>query len=148
MKISTKGRYASRAMLDLASNFNKKPVLLKNIAKRQDISVRYLEHIMTTLVSAGLVQSIRGKQGGFTLAKSPEKIQLGQVITAVEGSLALVDCVDNPNMCKRMKQCIIRDIWVDLKKCMTDLLDSITLQDMVEMQRQKNPDSDRCMYYI
>ena len=95
MKLSTKGRYAARAMLELALNFGKGPLQLREIAQKQEISERYLERLMTALVTAGLVRSLRGRHGGFKLAKPPKEIQLAQIIQAVEGSLSPVDCVDN-----------------------------------------------------
>jgi len=137
MRLSTRGRYGARAMLDLALHYGKNPVLLKDIARRQEISERYLENIMRTLVSSGLVQSMRGQQGGFRLAKPPEEIRLSQVIQVVEGPLAPAQCVDNPQLCNRTAICITRDIWERLKKAMFEVLDSITLQDMVKMQKEK-----------
>ncbi len=148
MKLSTKGRYSSRAMLDLALNYGYGPVSLKDIARRQEISVRYLETIMTLLVSNGLVVSSRGKGGGFMLSRAPDEIHLIEVISAVEGSLAPVHCVDDPTKCKRSAECVTLDVWGMLKKAMTDLLKSITLRDMVKMYETKNPDREEAMYYI
>lgn len=137
MKLSTKGRYGARAMLDLALHYGKGPVLLKDIARRQEISERYLEHIMIALVSAGLAQSMRGQHGGFSLAKLPGEIKLSQVIQAVEGSIALVACVDDSKLCNRVDVCVTHKIWEKLKKAMLEVLDSITLEDMVKMQKKK-----------
>ncbi len=148
MKLSTKGRYGTRAMLELALDYKKGPVLLRNIARRQEISERYLERMMTALVSAGLVRSSRGKHGGFTLAKPPGEIRLSQVIQAVEGSIAPSSCVDDPKLCDRVDICITRDIWKRLKKSMLETLDSITLESMVEMQKKKSAKSEARMYYI
>jgi len=137
MRLSTKGRYGTRAMLDLAIYFGKEPVSLKDIAKRQEISERYLENIMVKLVSGGLARSVRGQKGGFTLAKSPDEIRLSEVVQVLEGPIAPVECVDNPKLCNRSADCVTIEIWGRLKKVMLDLLDSITLQDMVEMARKK-----------
>ncbi|UCD83425.1 MAG: Rrf2 family transcriptional regulator [Deltaproteobacteria bacterium] len=148
MKLSTKGRYGTRAMLELALSYKKGPMLLREIAQRQEISERYLERMMTALVSAGLVLSSRGKNGGFALAKPPGEIRLGQIIQAVEGSIAPVSCVDDPKLCDRVDICITRDIWKKLKKSMSETLDSVTLENMVDMQKKKLAKSEACMYYI
>ena len=148
MKLSTRGRYASRAMLDLALNYGKGSVSLKNIARRQEISERYLEHIMTVLLSAGLVQSTRGSRGGFSLAKLPKEIKLSQIIQAVEGSISPVACVDDPKLCNRVDACVTYEIWKKLKKAMLEVLDSVTLEDMVKMQKKKLSKQKDRMYYI
>lgn len=148
MKLSTRGRYATRAILELALNYGKGMVTLHDIARRQEISERYLERLMTTLVSAGLVTSSRGQHGGFYLAKPPEEIKLSQVIQIVEGSMSPVNCIDNPKLCKRVNICVTYDIWLMMKKAMLDVLDSITLQDMVEMHRKKVAKSTAADYSI
>jgi len=148
MKLSTRGRYASRAMLDLALNYGKGSVSLKNIARRQEISERYLEHIMIVLLSAGLVQSTRGSRGGFSLAKLPKEIKLSQIIQAVEGSISPVACVDDPKLCNRVDVCVTYEIWKKLKKAMLEVLDSVTLEDMVNMQKKKLSKQKDRMYYI
>ena len=148
MKLSTKGRYAPRAMLDLALNYGKEPMSLKNIGRRQEISERYLEHIMITLQSAGLVQSTRGSRGGFSLAKLPKEIKLSQIIQAVEGSISLVACVDDPKLCNRVDTCVTHEIWKKLKKAMLKVFDSVTLEDMVKMQKKKLSKQKDRMYYI
>ena len=148
MKLSTRGRYGTRAMLDLAMHDGEQPVLLRDIAKRQEISGRYLENIMGTLASNGLVNSVRGRKGGFSLAKEPSDIKLSQIIQAVEGSMSPVFCIDNPKSCKRTTICITRDIWVKLGKAIVDVLDSITLEDMVKMQKEKLQGENLGMYYI
>ena len=148
MKLSTKGRYSSRAMLDLALHYGDGPVSIREVAQRQDISNRYLENLMTALVSKGLVASSRGKGGGFTLARSPGEIKLLEVISTVEGSLAPVHCVDNPAECNRSEGCVTVEIWGKLKEALTDVLDSITLADMVSMYRKKTTDKSELMYFI
>jgi Rrf2 family protein len=148
MKLSTKGRYAPRAMLDLALNYGKGPMSLKNIGRRQEISERYLEHIMITLQSAGLVQSTRGSRGGFSLAKLPKEIKLSQIIQAVEGSISLVACVDDPKLCNRVDTCVTHEIWKKLKKAMLKVFDSVTLEDMLKMQKKKLSKQKDRMYYI
>ena len=148
MKLSTRGRYAPRAMLDLALNYGKGPVSLKNIARRQEISEGYLEHIMAVLRSAGLVQSTRGSRGGFNLAKLPKEIKLSQIIQAVEGSISPVACVDDSKLCNRADGCVTHEIWKKVKKAILEVFDSITLEDMVKMQKKKLPEQKDRMYYI
>jgi len=137
MKLSTRGRYAPRAMLDLALNHGKGPMTLKDISRKQEISEKYLGNIMIALLSAGLVQSTRGSRGGFSLAKLPKEIKLSQIIQAVEGSISLVACVDDPKLCKRVGGCVTHDIWEKAKKAMLEVFDSVTLEDMVKMQKKK-----------
>ena len=137
MRLSTKGRYGARAMLDLALNSGKGPVLLRDIAKRQEVSEKYLEHSITTLRKAGLVRSIRGARGGYMLAKSPSQIRLSEIMEVLEGSMAPVECVDDPQVCQRAQLCVTRDIWAKMKEAIDNILESITLQDMVERQNRK-----------
>lgn len=137
MRISTKGRYGARLMLELALHYEKGTVLLKDIAKNQEISEGYLEHLLPALRIAGLVNSTRGAHGGYTLAKSPSEITLKEVIQALEGSLSPVECIDTPAVCQRVQFCITRDIWKELGEKMSQTLESVTLKDMVKMQRNK-----------
>ncbi|MEW6087338.1 MAG: Rrf2 family transcriptional regulator [bacterium] len=148
MKLSTKGQYGARAMLELAIHYENGPILLRDIAKKQGLSERYLERIMTVLISAGLVRSLRGKCGGFILTKPLEEIKLSQIVQATEGSLSPVVCLDDPASCKRIKFCVTYDIWGKLKKEMMKVLDSITLADMVQMQKKKVKETEEKMYYI
>jgi Rrf2 family protein len=147
MKISTRGRYVTRALLDLALHKGEEPVLLKDIAQRQQISLRYLEHLITPLIAAGIVQSTRGPKGGVSLIKPPEEIRLSEVIQLVEGSTAPVECVDNPEMCTRSELCVTRDIWGEIKKAIDGVLESTTLQDLVEQQKRREQTKE-AMYYI
>jgi len=137
MKLSTKGRYGARAMVDIALYYDQGPVLLKDIAKRQDISEKYLEHIITSLKVAGLVKSIRGAHGGYILAKSPVQIKLSQIIKALEGSTAPVECVDDPKFCPRAELCVTRDVWREIKRGIDEILESISLKDLAEQQKKK-----------
>ena len=147
MKLSTKGRYGTRLMLDLALHFGRGPVLLKDVAERQEISEKYLGHLIPSLKVAGLVNSSRGAHGGYLLAKPPEEINLGEVIRAVEGNLVLVECITAPNVCHRVGFCVTRDIWGLLGERMMEVLESTTLKDMVERQRQKQ-ETQTLMYSI
>ena len=147
MKLSTRSQYGTRALLDLALHQNDKPVLLKDIAQRQQISLRYLEHLITPLIAGGILRSTRGPKGGVSLAKSPEEIGLGEVIQYLEGSIAPVECVNNPDVCNRSELCATRDIWSEVRKAIDGVLGSKTLQDLVVMQRGKEHSEDS-MYYI
>ena len=147
MKLSTRGRYGTRALLDLALHQGEEPVLLKDIAEREQISVRYLEHLITPLIAGGIVRTTRGAKGGVSLAKPPEEIKLSEVIQLLEGSIAPVECVNSPGICSRSKSCVTRDIWDELKQAMDGILRATTLQDLVERQRRKEQ-PEEAMYYI
>ncbi len=147
MKLSTRGRYGTRLLLDLALHQAEEPVLLKDIAQRQQISLGYLEHLIAPLITAGIIRSTRGARGGVSLTKPPEEIKLGEVIQLLEGSIAPVECVDNPEICTRSKLCVTRDIWCELKKALNGILESTTLQDLVERQRRKEQ-AEGVMYHI
>ena len=130
LRLSSRGRYATRAMLDLAIHFGQGVIRLKDIAKRQQISARYLEQIFIPLRRAGLVKSLRGLHGGFTLGKPPQKIPISEIIRAVEGSVAPVRCVDEPKLCQQSGDCITRNIWAEIGRATDRVLESITLQDL------------------
>lgn len=147
MKLSTKGRYATRALLDLALHQGEGPATLKDIAERQQISLRYLEHLVTPLIAAGIVRSIRGPKGGVSLAKAPNEVRLSDIIQLLEGSVAPAECVDNPGICSRSEFCVTRDIWGELKKAVSGILESTTLQDLIERQKRKQP-PEQAMYYL
>ena len=147
MKLSTRGRYGTRALLELALHQGEGPVLLKDIAHRQQISLRYLEHLMTPLIAGGIVRSTRGARGGVSLTKPPEEIRLSEVIQLLEGSVAPAECISNPGICTRSELCVTRDIWSELKKAMNGILESTTLQDLVERQKRKELPKET-MYYI
>ena len=137
MKISTKGRYGTRALLDVAMHQGEGPVQLKVIAERQQLSISYLEHIVAPLISAGMLRSVRGVNGGVLLGKPAKDIKLNEVIRALEGSVALVECVDDPNVCPRSDHCATRDMWAEIKKAMDGVLESTTIQELVERQMTK-----------
>lgn len=145
MKISTKGRYALRLMLDLALHNDGTYTPLKEIAARQAISDKYLEQIIIQLNKAGYVKSVRGAQGGYMLAKAPEQYTVGNILRLMEGSLAPVACVeDGAEACERMAECTTYDIWLELKQAIDHVVDSYTLADLVEKHNGKN----FCEYYI
>ena len=147
MRLSTKGSYATRAMLDLALHDNHGPVALKDIARRQQISERYLGHLMDALRVAGLVKSARGARGGFALAKLPHEIHLIDIVWIAEGGIDIVKCVDDPDACSRVASCAARDVWVRVKQAIYDVLQSITLQELMERQ-QKKSNLEAEIYYI
>jgi len=138
MKFSTRTRYGVRALLDLAYHFKGKPVLVKEIAKRQKISEKYLEHIMLELKRAGFVQSISGAKGGYILAKDPAEIKLSELVEVLEGTLAPVMCVDHKSLCAEGDKCSVREVWLKVKEGIKKVLDSFTLNDLVE--REKHSD--------
>jgi len=147
MKLSTKGRYGTRALLDLALHRAEEPVALKSIAERQQISLPYLEHLVAPLISGGIVRSVKGPKGGLSLAKTPGEIKLSEIIRIFEGSSAPVECVDNPAMCPRSDSCVTRDVWGEMKEAMNAVLESTTLQSLVERQQSKKAPKES-MYYI
>lgn len=137
MKISTKGRYASRVMLDLAINSTGEPVRLKDIASRQGISEKYLEQIISILNRAGYVKSIRGAHGGYILAKKPEDYTIGMILRLTEGSLAPVECLEeNAVRCDRKNGCATNYVWEKLYDAINEVVDSITIADLVEMEKK------------
>ena len=147
VKLSTRGRYGTRVLLDLALLQGEGPVLLKGIAQRQQISLPYLEHLITPLIAAGMVGSARGARGGVWLARSPREIKLSEVVGLLEGSIALADCVKDPKYCSRSDFCVTRDIWGELNKAMNEVLESTSLQDLVERHKRKGQPKE-IMYYI
>jgi Rrf2 family protein len=147
MKLSTRGRYGTRVLLDLALHDGKEPIPLKDIAQRQQISLLYLEHIIAPLISVGMIRSTRGAHGGVQLARQPEEVKLSEVLGVLEGSIAPVDCINDPETCSRSEFCATRDIWIELKKAMDGVLESKTLRDLVEMQKKKKT-TDMIMYDI
>lgn len=147
MKLSTRGRYGTMALLDLALHRDEEPVPLKDIARRQSISLPYLEHLIAPLIGAGIIGSIRGARGGVQLVKPPREVKLSEVIPLLEGSIAPVECLNNPESCSRYDRCVTRDIWAEMKKAMDSVLESTTLQDLVERQKKKEQPAE-AMYYI
>ena len=131
MKLSTRTRYGIRAILELAMNYGKGPLQIRVIAQNQDISVKYLEQLMTILRSAGFVRSIRGSKGGYLLARQPSQIKLSDVFDALEGNVTTVECVEDKNYCDRTADCIARQVWMQVQQAIKNVLQSITLQDLV-----------------
>jgi Rrf2 family cysteine metabolism transcriptional repressor len=134
-------------LLDLALRDGKEPVPLKDIAQRQQISLLYLEHLIAPLVAAGIIRSTRGARGGVQLARPPQRIKLSEVVGLLEGSIVPVDCINDTEACPRSNLCVTRDIWIELKKAMDGVLESKTLQYLIEMQKKKKT-ADMLMYDI
>lgn len=132
LRFSTKGRYGVRAMMELAMHLPGEPVLMSTIAERQGISRKYLHALLTSLRAAGLVRSVRGAQGGYTLSRLPAQIKVSEVVEALEGPLALTDCVIEDGICHRSPDCTSRRLWVELSTVLRQHLASLTLQDLVE----------------
>jgi len=143
MKLSTRTRYGLRAILELAASQGEAPLQIKIIAHRQEISVKYLEQLMAILKSAGLVRSIRGSKGGYLLAKGPNRIKLSDVFNALEGPSAItVECLENENYCARAADCVARQLWAEVEAAIENVLQSITLQDLVDRARK-----NKMLYY-
>jgi Rrf2 family protein len=137
MKLSTRSRYSTRLLLELALSYGKGPVLLKDISKSQEISLKYLGQLIIPLKIAGLIKSSRGAHGGYFLSRPPKDIKLSEIIAAVEGSLSLVECVDNPGVCNRSGSCITKDIWTEIGNKFLRTFESYTLQQIMERQKEK-----------
>jgi Rrf2 family protein len=137
MKLSTRTRYGIRAILELAKNDRNKPLQIKTIARRQDISVKYLEQLMTILKSAGFVTSIRGSKGGYILARAPDDINLSDVFNCLEGPVNTVECVRDIDYCQRTTDCVTRQVWTQIQNEINNVLKSITLKDLVDRTKCK-----------
>ncbi len=145
MKISTKGRYALRLMLDLAMNEKDGYIALKDVAERQGISKKYLEQIVPLLNKSGALHTNRGYQGGYKLAKKPEEYTVGEILRITEGSLAPISCLESDtNYCDRSETCITLPLWKGLYKAVNDYLDSVTLKDLIDNYYNTSIDE----YYI
>src|SRR5208283_4502752 len=147
MKLSTKARYGTRALLDLALHHTDEATPLKDIAHRQQISLSYLEHLVGPLIDAGLVSSSRGAHGGLKLARPAEEIRLNEVVNLLEGPIEPVDCLLNPEKCGRSGSCATRDVWGDVGRAMNEVLGKTTLADLAEKQQAKMG-REPPMYYI
>jgi Rrf2 family protein len=143
MRLSTRGRYGVRFMLDLALHYGKEPVVLKELAERQNISAKYLDQLVGGLRKAGLVKTKRGIRGGFRLAKPPEKINLVEVVETVEGPINVVNCVAHPDGCPRSMECVTRDVWENVANAIKKELSQVSLADMVDRQKARKSPSTR-----
>jgi len=139
IKLSTKGRYGTRLMLNLALHYNegRESVVLKNISKEEELSIRYLEQIIIPLKINKLVKSVRGAGGGYTLARDPSQINLCQIIEVLEGTCALVDCVEDPDSCERISECATQVVWKEASDLLKNYFESKTLQDLITIAEKK-----------
>lgn len=140
MKLSTRSRYGVRLLIELAMNYSSRSMQLNVISKNQNISEKYLGQLVIQLKSAGFINSERGKNGGYFLARPPKDINLREIVEKLEGSLCLVDCVEDDNLCNRADFCVTRDIWSDISRNIALFLEGITLQDLVDrtLKARKN----------
>jgi Rrf2 family protein len=137
MKISTRTRYGIRAVLELAMSGGGQPLQLKVIAQHQDISIKYLEQLMAILKSAGFIRSVRGSKGGYMLARSPSLMKLSDLFNALEGPVITAECVQSADYCARAADCVAKQVWTQVQEAVHDVLDSITVQDLVDRARSK-----------
>jgi Rrf2 family transcriptional regulator, cysteine metabolism repressor len=137
MKIPTRGRYGLRAMVELAKHYGEGPILLREVAQRQRISLMYLEQLIKPLVVSGLIRTERGSHGGVWLAKPAKDVTIGEILDQLIGKLAPVDCVLHPDSCKHWKTCATRDIWCEMKEALDNILKSRTLQELLDAETAK-----------
>lgn len=138
MKLSTRSRYGTRLMLDMAQHYREGPIQLGDIAKRQDVSVKYLEQIIIPLKKAHYIESVRGPKGGHFLTKPPEEITLGEIVALLEEGTSLTECTNDAQVCRRADICPTRLIWKEASEAMFDRLQAITLADLVEKAKAMN----------
>ncbi|HCX90005.1 MAG: Rrf2 family transcriptional regulator [Deltaproteobacteria bacterium CG12_big_fil_rev_8_21_14_0_65_43_10] len=132
MRLSCRGRYVTRAMIELALHHGKEPLPLATIEKNQGISKKYLTQLMGVLKLTGLIRVVRGKNGGYLLARAPSEITLADILYAVEGDMSLIDCVKDAKLCYRSDECISRPTWVELSELIKDYLGTTTLEDILK----------------
>jgi len=133
MKLSTRSRYGTRMMLDLAQRYDQGPVQMGEISKRENISVKYLEQLIIPLKKANFIKSVRGPKGGHMLAKPPEEITVGDIVRILEGGINLSSCIENPEVCDRITGCLTRGVWEEATKAIYDKLNSVTLSKMINV---------------
>ena len=131
MKLSTRSRYGTRMMLDLAQRYDQGPVQMGEISRRENISVKYLEQLIIPLKKAHFIKSVRGPKGGHMLAKPPEEITVGDIVRILEGGITLSSCIEDPDVCDRTTKCLVRGVWEETTKVMYDKLNSATLSKMI-----------------
>lgn len=146
MKVSTKGDYGVRALVELAHHYGQGPVQSAEIASRQQVPETYLDQLLTTLRRAGFIRSVRGPQGGHALIRDPKEVRLSEVMTALEGSLAPIACVDDPDACTRTGGCVQREVWEQVRDATLQILESVSIGDLAEKERQYSHNGGR--YYI
>ena len=139
IRLSTKGRYGTRLMLNLAHNYNNgnDAIILKSVSDAENISIRYLEQIIIPLKINKLVKSIRGAGGGYILARHPSKIKLSNILDSLEGTMSLVECVEDDDFCSRTAECATHNVWKEASAMLQDYFDSLTLQDLADYESKK-----------
>ncbi len=146
MKVSTKGDYGVRALVELAHRYGQGPVQSAAIASRQEIPETYLDQLLTTLRRAGFIRSVRGPQGGHALISEPHEVRMSDVMVVLEGSLAPIACVDDPDACTKEGGCVQREVWERVRDATQEILDSVTIADLAEKERENSHNGGR--YYI
>ena len=146
MKVSTKGDYGVRALVELAHHYGEGPMQSAMIASRQEVPEPYLDQLLTTLRRAGFIRSVRGPQGGHALIREPGDVKLSEVMEALEGSLAPIACVDDPESCTKSGGCVQRDVWEQVRDATQAILENVTIGDLAEKEREFNRNGGR--YYI
>jgi len=146
MKVSTKGDYGVRALIELAHHYGEGPVQSAEIAAKQEVPEPYLDQLLTNLRRAGFIRSVRGPQGGHALIRDPHQVRLSDVIVALEGSLAPIACVDDPEACTRTGGCVQREVWERVRDASMEILESVSIADLAEKETARNRNGGR--YYI
>ena len=140
MKLSTRSRYGTRMILDMAQHYNGEPVQLGDIARRQDVSLKYLEQIIRPLKEANYIRSYRGSKGGHLLNKAPEEITVGEIVALLEGGTSLTRCADDPETCDRVDNCVTRYLWVEASNAIFNRLSTITFADLMAIEKKECKD--------
>lgn len=138
MKLSTKCRYGARALIEIAKNFNNGPIKRKIIVENQKIADSYLENILVTLRNAGLIRTIRGANGGYSLTKDPAEVTFLEIVEAIQGSIAPIDCLDDDTTCENTETCITRHVWMDLYRAQKEVLGKHTLQTVLDSENDNS----------
>ena len=138
MKVSTRTRYGIRAAIELAQHYKQGPLQLRIIAERQAISVKYLEQLVAVLRSGGIVRSLRGARGGYLLAKAPDQVRLSDIFHCLEGPVATTECVEDAEFCDRSLDCVARKLWKRVEGAVNDVLNSVTLQDLLDQAGEQS----------
>jgi len=136
VKLSTRSRYGTRMVLDMARHYDEGPIQIGAIARCVDVSVKYLEQLIIPLKKADYVKSVRGPKGGHLLNKAPSEITVGEIVKVLEGGITLSDCIEKPDLCEKSDNCVTRNLWAEATKAMYEKLDSITLSDLIESEKK------------
>jgi len=140
MKLSTRSRYGTRMILDMAQHYNGQPIQLGEISKRQNVSLKYLEQIIRPLKKANLIKSFRGSKGGHMLNKSPQEITVGEVVALLEGGSSLIQCAQDPDACDRVENCVTRYLWIEASNAIFERLSTITFADLIMLENKECKD--------